>query len=115
MDFLGMGPLEVLIILLIAFIFLGPERMVDAARLLGKAVKDVRRMATDLSQAVVVEDEPGPDDPAKPGGGSQTSSDSPSPKADKSSADGEGPVAFQPAGDATAQEDTDPTPERDKT
>ena len=115
MDFLGMGPLEVLIILLVAFIFLGPERMVDAARLLGKAVKEVRRMATDLNQMVVAEDEPNPDNPANPRGGSQTASASPSPKADESSADGEGPVAFQPVGDATAQEDTDSTSKRDQT
>jgi len=48
MTFLGLGYLEVLIILLIAFILLGPERMVDAARLMGKAVREVRKMAADL-------------------------------------------------------------------
>ena len=31
MSFLGMGTMEILIILLVAFIFLGPERMIDAA------------------------------------------------------------------------------------
>ena len=36
MSFLGMGTMEIFIILLVAFIFLGPERMVDAARTLGK-------------------------------------------------------------------------------
>jgi Sec-independent protein translocase protein TatA len=48
MTFLGMGNLEVVIVLLVAFIFLGPERMVDAARLMGKAVREVRRMASEL-------------------------------------------------------------------
>ena len=48
MTVLGMGYLEILIVLLVAFIFLGPERMVDAARLLGKAVREVRNIAADL-------------------------------------------------------------------
>lgn len=48
MNILGMGTLEILVILLVAFIFLGPERMVDAARFLGKVVRDTRRMTTEL-------------------------------------------------------------------
>ena len=47
---LGIGPLELLTILLVAFIFLGPERLVDAAKLLGKTVREVRRMTADLPQ-----------------------------------------------------------------
>ena len=46
MSFLGMGPMEILIILLVAFIFLGPERMVDAARTLGKWTGELRRMGS---------------------------------------------------------------------
>ena len=57
MNFLGMGPLEIVLILVIAFIFLGPERMVDAARLLGKAVREGRRLATELPRVVIEDDE----------------------------------------------------------
>lgn len=46
MSFLGMGMWEILIILLVAFIFLGPERMVDAARTLGKWTGELRRMGS---------------------------------------------------------------------
>ena len=46
MSFLGMGTMEILIILLVAFIFLGPERMVDAARTLGKWTGELRRMGS---------------------------------------------------------------------
>ena len=46
MSFLGMGAMEILIILLVAFIFLGPERMVDAARALGKWTGELRRMGS---------------------------------------------------------------------
>ena len=44
MSFLGMGPFEIIIVLLVAFIFLGPERMAEAARTLGKWTGEIRRM-----------------------------------------------------------------------
>ena len=46
MSFLGMGTFEILIILLVAFIFLGPERMIDAAKILGKWTGELRRMGS---------------------------------------------------------------------
>ena len=52
MTFLGMGPLEVMIILLVAFMVLGPQRMIDAAKLLGKATREVRRMSQGLTDAL---------------------------------------------------------------
>ena len=57
MSFFGMGPMEILLILVIAFVFLGPERMVDAARLLGKAVREGRRLASELPQVVIEDDD----------------------------------------------------------
>ena len=48
MSFLGMSYMEILVIALVAFVFLGPERMVDMARKLGKMVGTVRAMAADL-------------------------------------------------------------------
>ena len=46
MSFLGMGTFEILVILLVAFIFLGPERMIDAGRILGKWTGELRRMGS---------------------------------------------------------------------
>ena len=43
-----MSYLEILVVALVAFVFLGPERMVDMARKLGKMVSTVRAMAADL-------------------------------------------------------------------
>ena len=43
-----MGSLEVLVILLIAFIFLGPQKMIEAARSLGKLVGQAKNMAADI-------------------------------------------------------------------
>ena len=48
MSFLGMSYLEILVVALVAFVFLGPERMVGMARNLGKMVRTVRAMAADL-------------------------------------------------------------------
>ncbi len=57
MNILGMGPLEILVIALIAFIFLGPERMSDAARLLGKAIREGRNIASSIPRVVVEDDD----------------------------------------------------------
>ncbi len=57
MNILGMGPLEILLIVLLAFIFLGPERMTDAARLLAKTIKEVRNLASSIPRVVVEDDD----------------------------------------------------------
>jgi Sec-independent protein translocase protein TatA len=49
---LAWAPLEVMIILVVAFIVLGPQRMMDAAKLLGKATREVRRMSQGLTEAL---------------------------------------------------------------
>ena len=57
MNFLGLGTLEIGVILLVAFIFLGPERMIGVARTLGKLVAELRRMTADLPNLTLDEDE----------------------------------------------------------
>lgn len=57
MNLLGMGTLEIVTILLIAFIFLGPSRMAEAARFLGKIVGDLRRMSAELPTMVLEEED----------------------------------------------------------
>ena len=49
--------MEILIILIIAFIFLGPERMADAARMLGKMVREARNIAAEVPRVVVEDDD----------------------------------------------------------
>ncbi len=53
----GMGPMEIGVILLVAFIFLGPERMIGAAKNLGKMIAELRRMTADLPNLMQDEDE----------------------------------------------------------
>lgn len=57
MDFLGIGPVELLAIALVAFLFLGPARMIEVARFLGKIVQEVRRTTSDLPSLMSL-DEP---------------------------------------------------------
>lgn len=57
MDFLGIGPMELLVVALVAFLFLGPARMVEIARSLGKLVSEVRRITSDLPSLLSI-DEP---------------------------------------------------------
>ena len=117
MNFLGMGPMEVIIVLLVAFIFLGPERMVDAARMLGKGMRELRRLSEELPRLDLDEEDLFPSDgrpgrgPSAPAGGGVHSSQSPTdfmqgdgrsppPEAKGDEPDDEAPVAFSPGASA---------------
>ncbi len=52
MNILGMGSMELVVVLLLAFIILGPERMVEAARKLGKLTAELRRMTSEVTDMV---------------------------------------------------------------
>ena len=58
MDFLGIGPIEVLIILLVAYLVLGPARMVSVARSLSSFVQEVRRTTSELPNLLELEEGP---------------------------------------------------------
>ena len=45
---MGMGGMEILVILLVAFILLGPAKMIEASRSLGKLVGQMRRIADEI-------------------------------------------------------------------
>ena len=112
MNFLGMGFLEILIILIIAFIFLGPERMIDAARMLGKLVREARNIASEVPRVVVDDDDikivsggettsltgqPAPTASAKPpatNAPARAESDATAESADGADGDGGAPVSF---------------------
>ena len=52
---LGMG--ELLVILAIALIFLGPKRLPDVATSLGKAIRSFRKATHDLTEQLEIDDE----------------------------------------------------------
>ena len=55
MGFLGIGPWEILLIIILALIVLGPSKLTDFARSLGKAVRAIRKYSTDLTTTVTRE------------------------------------------------------------
>lgn len=57
MNFLGMGSFEIVVVLLVAFIVLGPKRMTEAARMLGKATREIRRMTESLPEMLLDEED----------------------------------------------------------
>ena len=57
MTFVGMGPLEILVVLLVAFIVMGPDRMLTAARTIGKVTGELRRIADGLP-SISLDEEP---------------------------------------------------------
>ena len=55
MDFFGIGPLELLLIMVIALLVIGPEKLPGMAQKLGKTVSDIKRSLNDASKAVTDE------------------------------------------------------------
>ena len=57
MDFFGVGPIEILMGGFVSFLILGPARMVEVARTLGKFVQEIRQTTSDLANVITLEEE----------------------------------------------------------
>jgi len=55
MNFMGLGIPELGVILLVAFLVLGPGRAIDMARNVGKTLGDLRRSFGDVTSAMTME------------------------------------------------------------
>ncbi len=49
MNFLGMGPMELMVILVLALVIFGPGKLPEIAGQVGRVVRDFRRTTSDLS------------------------------------------------------------------
>jgi TatA/E family protein of Tat protein translocase len=49
MDFFGVGPVEIILILVIALIVFGPDKLPQIGRDLGKAIRSFKKAASNLS------------------------------------------------------------------
>ena len=59
MNVFGIGTLELLVILAVAFIALGPGKTVEVARTIGKMAREARRTFTDIMDAASVDERGG--------------------------------------------------------
>ena len=55
MDFLGMGPGEILLIAVVAVLLWGPGRMVEIARTFGKVLHTIRKETNELTSQLTTE------------------------------------------------------------
>ena len=94
MNVMGIGAMELVVILLVAFLVVGPGRSIEMARRTGKVLGDLRRSFTDVTDAITVEErqrahsqQPPPGVPARPDLPETDDEASPdaAPQADKSS------------------------------
>lgn len=57
MNFFGMGIVELITILVIALLVLGPNKMVDVARTMGKYVRQIQQMTSELPKLLNLDDD----------------------------------------------------------
>lgn len=57
------GPVELIIILVIALLILGPGKLPDVGSALGKSIREFRKASSDLSDSVKVDTSPLPANP----------------------------------------------------
>lgn len=56
MDFFGIGPLELLLILVLALLLFGPARLVKISRQLGKTTRSLGKAFSDFSRGISEEE-----------------------------------------------------------
>ncbi len=57
MNIFGMGMVELAVVLLVAFLALGPGRSIELARRSGKVLGDLRRSFSEVTDAISAEDQ----------------------------------------------------------
>jgi TatA/E family protein of Tat protein translocase len=52
MNFLGMGPLELIVIAALALVVFGPDKLPEIAQQVGKAIGEIRKMTKDVTDEI---------------------------------------------------------------
>jgi Sec-independent protein translocase protein TatA len=92
MSFMGMGVMEIMVVFLVGFVLVGPERMMEMGKKAGKMLGELRRMSEGLQESMSMTDFEDGDNPMM----RNVTSTRP-PSAGASSDGGEdGPVSFRP-------------------
>lgn len=121
MNFFGMGIFEILVVLLAAFIFLGPERMAQAARTLGRWTGEFRRMSAGMQAEIdgITDAAPTAERQPTPSERRAAQRSAHAPNANDDSADSpdapaphDGPVAFRSGGNDAPERAADTPPDQ---
>jgi TatA/E family protein of Tat protein translocase len=67
------GPVELIIILIIAIVFIGPGRLPDVGAALGKSIREFRKASTDMADATRIDTSPLPPTATQPPAAATTS------------------------------------------
>ncbi len=65
MSFFGIGPTELVFILVIALLVLGPGKMVEMARDMGKYIRELQRFTSEVPRLFSLDDDPPPTPPQR--------------------------------------------------
>ncbi len=60
----NVGPVELIIVLIIALLVIGPRRLPEMGNAVGKTIREFRKASTDISEATTLEPEAKPAAPA---------------------------------------------------
>jgi len=52
MDFLGIGPFEIVLIIILAFLFFGPEKLPEIAAKAGKLYRNLKQTTSDITREI---------------------------------------------------------------
>ena len=55
MDFFGIGPMEILVVLIVALIIFGPGKLPEIGRVMGRAMRTLKKASFDLTAQVTKE------------------------------------------------------------
>jgi sec-independent protein translocase protein TatA len=78
-NFLGVGMPEIVVIMVIAFLALGPSKSIEMARTTGKVLRDLRRTFNEITAAVTLDDLDDALPPRRPNTSAAMSNDEPPP------------------------------------
>ncbi len=86
MNIFGIGPTELIFILVVALLVLGPSKMVEMARDMGRYVRDFQRFTSEVPKLLSLDDDQPPTPPERQQVSEQPPEDPPDPAS-------QGPVA----------------------